>query len=166
MKAIGVLLVAALALSCGGKASDSAEPIAAKEPLVTYVVGHCAGSISPCPPSSFTAEMRANAYTFTAYDDCTVVNSISMGSKMPPFTQSWKLTASGCAWLKGAITPELLAAMDDPARCTASPLGGMAVTIRDAHGNDHHKELVCPCPDPTLAWFRTSFGINCVYSHQ
>ena len=119
---------------------------------------------SPCCAPS--AETRSYANAFTAYDDCTVVQSSGMGPNKSAFTQSWKLTADGCAWLKGAVTKGLLAAIDNPATCAASPLGTAAVTVRDAQGHDHHKELVAHCADPTLAWFRTSFGVNCVYSHQ
>src|SRR5450432_3980653 len=140
--------MAVFALSCGGRVSDSAEVSSTREAVVTYVVGQCGGGQGPvcgytlseylssscCAPS---VEMRSYARTFTAYTDCAVTESIGLGPNRPSFKQSWKLTADGCAWLKGAVTKDLLAAIDDPTTCTASPLGFAGITVRDTQGHDH-----------------------------
>ena len=177
MNVISRSLIVSLVLSCGGRVTASTEVGTVREPVATYVVGQCTGVQGPlcgyslseylssrcCAPS---AEMRSYANTFTVYDDCTVVESVGIGPDRPALMQSWRLTADGCTWSKSAVTKDLLAAIDSPTTCTASPLGTAAVTVRDAQGRDHHKELVAHCADPTLAWFRSAFGVNCIYSHQ
>ena len=166
-------------VSCGGRVAPTTEVTteAKADALISYVVGYCTGTpgrprcgysredyrASPCCAPS--AEMRANADTYTAYSDCTVVQT-RPSDRGPTFSQSWKLTHDGCVWLKSAVTDEVVAAVDDPAACTATPLGKGAITLRDSHGHEHHKELVSHCNHATLGWLQTSFWINCVYSHQ
>jgi hypothetical protein len=90
---------------------------------------------------------------------------VGFGASRHIFSESQNLSATGCIWVKSAVTKELLAAVDDPTLCTDSSPGSEAVDIRSADGRLHHKELVRHCEEPALAWFRTSFFMNCLYKH-
>jgi hypothetical protein len=76
-----------------------------------------------------------------------------------------KLSASACAWVKSSITPELVQAIDDPTACVDAAPGAEAIDLWTPDGRQHHKELVSHCQQSTLAWFRTGFGIHCVFVH-
>jgi hypothetical protein len=147
------------------------------EVLLSYTIGHCGGVRGPrcgysdseyrnspcCAPSL----VRENADTYAVYTDCTMVHTtgVGVGASGHIFSESQNLSATGCIWAKSAVTKELIAAIDDPMACTDSSPGREAVDVRSADGRLHHKELVRHCEEPTLAWFRTSFVINCVYKH-
>ena len=170
MKLLATSLACLMLISCGGRVAPSGIEDAQPTKVVSYTVGHCVKT-GPCskvssPLCCGEGGPREGADTWTVLSDCTRVHSMTFtsGPLAPGPTETSKLSASACAWAKSSVTQDLVTAIDDPVSCADSAPGVEAMDAWTADGRQHHKELVRPCSQPALAWFRTGFGINCVYS--
>ena len=174
MKYHATLFGALLVMSCGGRATSSADDAPSTDSqagaLVTYTIGRCVTftthACSPGPGDSCCSkeQMRESADTYSVLSDCTMVrSSLFIPGKPERVSKTTKLSASACQWLKSSITPELMQAVDDPTTCPDSLPGAEALDVWAADGRQHHKEWARHCQQPTLAWFRTGFGVHCVF---
>jgi len=89
--------------------------------------------------------------------------NFTSGPLAPGISETVKLSVSACTWAKNSVTQDLVAAIDDPVSCADSAPGVEAIDAWAVDGRQHHKDLVRPCSQPALAWFRTGFAMNCVY---